>query len=394
MDKPISKHNNTNKITPTMTWKREILVKTPKGIHGSILMPRRVATKKIEKETRFYSINRFINKHGFTKKKQKKRVTFCEWSPKLDMPRKGNHFERLLYNKANQTVLNLLTMKLGMYRRNDKRSRTKGFPTDEIDDECYFWFREAWDEEDKKWIHFKDGESVMEDLIMPMASAIIHRTPFLSLIEKFQDTIEETSSYIREKFLYSEFWRDVESVLNDDYDRDWDYLESKEYQEFEKSGWRHNVQHLFLLFLESHKARLLGVIQEIKYLYERPNVASVEDMIKKQVWGALVWDWVRKRGNEEEYIHLYESQGALRWYLDFVIPERQRAKLIGMMKEIECLNNTLATLTSEKDRMKKVLWGNLVRMAMTDVDELRVSIVDGDRGIDYMLLHEDQGAVR
>jgi hypothetical protein len=65
-----------------------------------------------------------------------------------------------------------------------------------------------------------------------------------------------------------------------------------------------------------------------------------------------------------------------------------------MMKEIECLNNTLATLTSEKDRMKKVLWGNLVRKAMTDVDELRVSIVDGDRGIDYMLLHEDQGAVR
>ena len=121
---------------------------------------------------------------------------------------------------------------------------------------------------------------------------------------------------------------DVESVLNDDYHRDGDDLESEEFQEFEKSGWRHNVQHLFLHFLESHKATLLGVIQEIKYLYERPNVASVEDMIKKQVWGALVCEWVRKRGNEEDYTRLHESQGALRWHLDFVIAEKERAKLI------------------------------------------------------------------
>ena len=125
-------------------------------------------------------------------------------------------------------------------------------------------------------------------------------------------------------------------------------------------------------------------------------MASVEDMIKKRVWGALVCDWVRKRGNEEDYIRLYESQGALRWHLDFVIPEkereRQKAKLLDMMSEIERINNKLAT-TTHSVNMK--VWWAFVRNIMRDADELRVSIAaDGDRGIDHMLLHESEGALR
>jgi hypothetical protein len=288
------------------------------------------------KQKEYYSMNRFINKHGdITKKKKRKNVTICEWSPKLDMPKKGNRWEELLYNNANQTVFNLLTMKLGMYRLNGKRFRTKGFRIDEMDFEGDNFtlaggsdFANAFDEEAQDWISLWDKLSVMENLIMPMASAIIHRTPFLSRIKKFQCEIEEYSSHLREIFLGCNFWRLVQEVVIEDYERrGWGDFESEEFQDLEKSGWSHNVGHLFLLFLDSHKAKLLGVIEEVEYLNQRIHVASVEDIIKKRVWEALVVDWVRKQGDEEDYIRLYESEGALRWYLDFVIPERQLVTL-------------------------------------------------------------------
>ena len=66
--------------------------------------------------------------------------------------------------------------------------------------------------------------------------------------------------------------------------------------------------------------------------------------------------------------------------------ERQKAKLLHMMSEIERINNILAT-TTHSVNMK--VWWAFVRNIMRDAKKLRVSIAaDGDRGIDYMLLHE------
>jgi hypothetical protein len=94
---------------------------------------------------------------------------------------------------------------------------------------------------------------------------------------------------------------------------------------FEKSGWECNVGHLFLLLLESHTEKLHGMIDELEFSFKlRCAAATVEDMIRKQVWEVLVCDWVKEWGREEDHMRLHETKGALLWCLDYVVPERQR----------------------------------------------------------------------
>jgi hypothetical protein len=164
---------------------------------------------------------------------------------------------------------------------------------------------------------------MMEDLVMPMARSFVHQTPLLSRIQRFQRDIEAHSAFLKKERSSRDFCLIVADCLC--LDCQFNMCDDADQDAFEKSGWEHNVGHLFLLLLESHIEKLRGVIDELEFLFKsRHAAATVEDMIRKQVWEVLVCDWVKEWGREEDHMRLHETKGAQLWHLDCVVPERQR----------------------------------------------------------------------
>ncbi len=132
---------------------------------------------------------------------------------------------------------------------------------------------------------------MMEDRVMPMACSFVHQTPCLSRIQRFQRDIEACSVFLKKEHSSRCFYLIVADHLCSDCQ--FDMCDDVDKDAFEKSGWEHNVGHLFLLLLETHTEKLSGMIDELEILFKsRHAAATVEDMIRKQVWEVLGRDAV------------------------------------------------------------------------------------------------------
>jgi hypothetical protein len=287
-----------------------------------------------------FSLSDFLLGHGEWKKKKKKskkqlKVRFSQFTPVLPIPKMmaNNRNEVILYQRAHIVVFNHLMIALGLYGAFGERSRRDVFLVDSEelccvearhDDDCSKKsYMSAFDFESRDWLCAFDQHSMMEDLVMPMACSFVHQTPYLSRIQRFQRDIEAYSVFLKKEYSSRYFYLIVADHLCSDYQ--FDMCDDVDKDAFEKSGWEHNVGHLFLLLLETYTEKLSGMIDELEFLFKSGYAAAtVEDMIRKQVWEVLVCDWVKEWGTEEDYIRLYETKGGLLWCLDYVVPERQR----------------------------------------------------------------------
>jgi hypothetical protein len=282
-----------------------------------------------------FSLNQFIRRqYGLPKKKKTKNVYFCDFAPMLPREKTENLFEQTVYKVVAQIVFNLLMKAFGLQGEEGRHYRCHGSLNMEgIDEDTDFHtsnftmiFETAWKKNvSDDWLVW-DESTLIEDLVMIIATSFIHGTPFLSRIKRFQRNIDDFSIFLSQQFFTDDFCLTVEAYVLEEYKRRSNRWEEVDTAAFQMSGWSYNVSHLFLLVLESAKSKLLGIIEELEFLCEPSHVASVEDRIQKQVWEVLVCDWVDKWGEQEDYIRLYESEGALRWFLDFVIPERIRVR--------------------------------------------------------------------
>jgi hypothetical protein len=285
-----------------------------------------------------FSLSDFLLGHGEWKKKKSKKqlkVRFSQFTPVLPIPKMmaNNRNEVILYQRAHTVVFNHLMIALGLYEAFGERSRrdVSLVDSEELhcvearhDDDCSKkTFMSAFDFESRDWLCAFDQHGVMEDLVMPMACSFVHQTPYLSCIQRFQRDIEAYSVFLKKEYSSSHFYLIVADLLYSDYQ--FDMCDDVDKDAFEKSGWEHNVGHLFLLLLETYTEKMRGMIDELEFLFmSRHAAATVEDMIRKQVWEVLVCDWVKEWGTEEDYIRLYETKGGLLWYLDYVVPEMRR----------------------------------------------------------------------
>jgi hypothetical protein len=285
-----------------------------------------------------FSLSDFILGHGEWKKKKSKKqlkVRFSQFAPVLPIPKMtaNNRNEDILCQRAHTVVFNHLMIALGLHGEFGERSRRDVFLVDSEelhcvealhDDDCSDkTFMTAFDFESCDWLHALDQHSTMEDLVMPMACSFVHQTPCLSRIQRFQRDIEAHSAFLKKERSSRDFYLIVADHLCSDCQ--FDMCDDVDKDAFEKSGWEHNVGHLFLLLLESHTEKLRGMIDELEFLFKsRHAAATVEDMIRKQVWDVLVCDWVKEWGREEGHTRLHETKGGLLWHLDHVVPERQR----------------------------------------------------------------------
>jgi hypothetical protein len=294
----------------------------------------------------------YVKRRAVTKKKKQQKVEFCSFSPEFPPP-KGvtkNYVEELLHRLARQTVFNHLMLAMRLFGKHEKRwlCRRHVFLVDpeenNLDPLCYTTiYATGFDTDACNWLWVSDQFAMMEELVMPMACSFVHQTPDLSRIKKFEEEIEEFSAFLKQKYRSKDFYLIVRDHLAEAHseaiDNSYDgccfshSLEEADVQAeididvFARTGWDFNVGYLFLLVLESHKVKLLGIIEELEFLFESPYAAAtVEDMIRKRVWEVLVHDWVKEWGTEEDYIRLYETEGALRWCLDYIVPEREEAK--------------------------------------------------------------------
>jgi hypothetical protein len=286
------------------------------------------------KRKNLFSLSEFILRHGEWKKKKSKKqlkVRFSQFTPVVPIPKMTANTcdEGILCQHAHMVVFNHLMIALGLHGKHGERSRRDVFLVDSEelhwhDDDCSAkTFMTAFDFESRDWLCAFDQRGMMEDLVMPMACSFVHQTPHLSRIKRFQRDIEACSAFLKKEHSSRRLCLIVADHLNSDHQ--FDMCDDADKDAFEKSGWECNVGHLFLLLLESYTEKVRGIVDELDFLFKsRHAAATVEDMIRKQVWEVLVCDWVKEWGREEDYIRLYETKGGLLWCLDYVVPERQR----------------------------------------------------------------------
>jgi hypothetical protein len=299
---------------------------------NSLIEGKRIHDSK-RKRTPSFSLWQFCPKQR--KKRKVKHVTFVDFAPKwppsqseLKSMNRLESVESVVYFGAAQIVLNLLTVQLGFYH--SKHSSKHGKPefcTDNDMENFDARFSDALNFDYYEWLSPGDKYSgILEHLVLPMASAFIHQSPLLYRIKKFKRIIGQWSSYIKMRFLENNFWGLVKSYVADEMENDWQLEEEwlSQLHAFEESRSTCNVAYLFLVVLESYTLRMLGLIDNLEFLFEKPP-SSVMDEIERQVWEVLVIDWVKEE-SEEKYIRLYESEGALQFYLNWIIPERAQAE--------------------------------------------------------------------
>ena len=193
----------------------------------------------------------------------------------------------------------------------------------EIEDSNW-WYSQVKDQQ-KYW--FGHGpevgyERVFRDFILPVAAAYVLNGRLKSRLRKFHSDYYGWLAAIRQDFVGGEeFWMTVEKKLEEwlwenkvnDVNAFWN-----EYGKA-KSGAIINVFHLCL---ERFATDLWYLIDHLEDLFERPQ-KSLETRIEKTAWEGMVVEWVEQQEDEELYIQLYETEGALAWYRDFVVPERK-----------------------------------------------------------------------
>jgi hypothetical protein len=292
----------------------------------------RLHTCTMKRKQRF-SLSDFLLGHGEWKKKKSKKqlkVRFSQFTPVVPSPKMtaNNRNEDILCQRAHTVVFNHLMIALGSCGKFGERSRRDVFLVDSKelhwhDDDCSAkTFMTAFDFESRDWLCAFDQHSTMEDLVMPMACSFVIKLRVSLASRDFNGTLKLIPRF--EKKCSS---RDLCLIVADHLNSDcqFDMCDDVDKDAFEKSGWECNVGHLFLLLLESHTEKLCGMVDELEFLFKsRCVAATVEDMIRKQVWEVLVCDWVKEWGREEDCMRLHETKGGLLWCLDHLVPERQR----------------------------------------------------------------------
>ena len=296
-----------------------------------------------------FSLQKFMDRHDLRCKVPKvmKTVSFLSfvpaWPPSETFPigpqiKTESCHERtedMLCGAATKILLNLLTISTGVfsnecpaqlgfmdpafhehgtgcrrdivddsysYTAKPRRSDSFRFEFEDNDDEDYRrdivddYSNAMCGDDSHEWFNF-DWASIMEDLVLPMASSYIHRTSFLPRIKQFRQDYAEIRSHAMSRFTEEHFW---ETVLNSKVVGDWD----REYLECSPNGWSHNVSHLFLQVLECFGNGFMGVISNLELFQKQPD-RSVEGTIDRMVWELLVSDWVLKCGGKAHHTRLY-----------------------------------------------------------------------------------------
>ena len=177
---------------------------------------------------------------------------------------------------------------------------------------------------------FVGHERVFRNFIMPAAAAYVLNGRLKNRFKSFHGDYYGWLAAIRQDYVGGVgFWKTVQQRLYEAYCHQHGIGSWMRPIEQEAGFWSEYraarpevVVNIFHLWFERFARDLWDLIDRFEYLFERPT-KSLEIRIEKTAWENLVVEWVERKEDEELYIQLYETEGALAWYRDFVVPERE-----------------------------------------------------------------------
>ena len=170
-----------------------------------------------------------------------------------------------------------------------------------------------------------DSGHIWDELVMPIAFAFVHQTDWCPSLRRFRKFLGPWLLHFKTLIWTDEFTQHLEVMADDYFDNDYYFW----------SGWETACNHgciknLFINKLEGDAATLGYIIEVLESLFpgkkegkeQTWNPKEAEDVVQKRVWEMWVIDWIRDKG-ESDYIRLYESEGSLLWYKEYIVPEEE-----------------------------------------------------------------------
>jgi hypothetical protein len=172
------------------------------------------------------------------------------------------------------------------------------------------------------------GNMVHETMIRPIIASFVHQTSWAEDLRRFSKVKEAWMDSVTtlgvEFFKTDGLSRCVEELAKDD----WDFQESIEHDEcdewwkgFEETRTEHFAQ--FKKTLEHFTGSLSKLIDELDEVFDDRFPKSLEHAMRRRELELLSVECVREEG-ERAFLFHHGTAGEYFFYMDFVLPERQR----------------------------------------------------------------------